>query len=159
MPLCLNHAQTIVSEVSFTYDGTDFTFFETFPVINQADAQAQCINWGGNLATIKSDVEDSLLLYCSPDLDTIFTCHIGLNDIDSEAGTDGSAFVWTDGSTSSYRNWGNLTTENPVADDNFDCVRFRYRDNAGVLSQGWLNAPCDIIRNCYFCSKPGNIVL
>ena len=98
-------------------------------------------------------------MYSSPDLDTIFTCHIGLNDIDSELGTNGSAFAWIDGSTSSYRNWGNLTTEYPVADDNYDCVRFRYRDNAGVLSQGWLNALCyTLTRNCYFCSKPGNIV-
>ena len=97
-----------------------------------------------------------MLLYSSPDLDNIFTCHIGLNDIDNEAGTNGSAFVWIDGSTSSYRNWGTLLNNNPVATANFDCVRFRYSDDAGVLSQGWLNAPFDIRRNCYFCSKPGN---
>ena len=111
------------------------------------------MSWEGNLATIKSDVVDSLLLYSSPDLDTIFTCHIGLNDIDNEAGTDGNAFVWIDGSTSSYRNWGTLGIAYPKEDDNFDCVRNRYR--TGILSQGWLNDPCTVERNCYFCSKPG----
>ena len=78
-----------------------------------------------------------------------------MNDIDNEAGTDGSAFVWIDGSTSSYRNWGNLDIVYPVANTNYDCVRFRYRNNSGVLSQGWLNDPCTVARNCYFCSKPG----
>ena len=110
-----------------------------------------CLNWGGNLATIKSAIEDSLLFYSIPDLDITFTCHIGLNYIDNEAGTDGSAFVWIDGSTSSYRNWG---TSYPIADDNYDCVRFRYKA-ADVLSQGWLNDLCTVARNCYFCSKPG----
>ena len=111
------------------------------------------MNWGGNLATIKSAVEDSLLLYSSPDLDTIFTCHIGLNNIDNEAGLNGDAFVWIDGSTNLYRNWGNLITNYPEARNDYDCVRSRHR--ADVLSQGWLNNPCTIERNCYFCSKPG----
>ena len=101
--------------------------------------------WGGNLATIKSAVEDSLLLYSSPDLNAIFTCHIGLN---RKVGTE---FVWIDG-TSSYRNWG--STANPRDGDNLACVRNRYLI-VGVLSQGWLNDPCTITRNCYFCNKPG----
>ena len=106
----------------------------------------ECMAWSGNLATIKSAVEDSLLLYSSPDLDTIFTCHIGLNR------GGGSAFVWEDGSTSSYRNWG---MNFPSGDPNRDCVRNRYNAAGGVLSQGWLNDPCSVARNCYFCSKPG----
>ena len=58
-----------------------FGFFNTPPNINQPNAQAECLNWGGNLATIKSIIEDSLLLYSSPDINTVFTCHIGLNRI------------------------------------------------------------------------------
>ena len=145
MFLYLAQAQTTVSEASFTYDGTEFELFYTSPNINQENAQTECMAWGGNLATIKSAVEDSLLLYSSPDLDTIFTCHIGLNRI------GGTEFVWIDG-TSSYRNWGTLFMVYPRAGD-FDCVRNRYR--AGVLSQGWLNDLCTTERNCYFCSKPG----
>ena len=159
MFIYISKAQTVISEVSFTYNGTDFTFFQTSPNINQADAQTQCINWGGNLATITSAVEDSLLLYSNHNLDTTFTCHIGLNDIDDEAGTDGDAFVWIDGSTSNYRKWGTLNQNYPLSSNsNLDCVRLRYRIS-GVLSQGWVNAPCHDTRNCYFCSKQGITVL
>ena len=105
------------------------------------------MNWGGYLSTIKSAVEDSLLFYSIPDLSTTFTCHIGLNKI------GGGDFVWIDGSTSSYRNWGTLTNNFPVSTYDYDCVRHRYR--SGVLSQGWLNDACGRTRNCYFCSKLG----
>ena len=101
--------------------------------------------WEGNLATIKSVVEDSLLLYSSPNLNTIFTCHIGLDRI------GGTEFVWEDGSTSIYRKWG---INFPSGDANLDCVRNRYLVG-GELSQGWLNDPCTVARNCYFCSKSG----
>ena len=117
-------------------------------MIDQTVAKTQCNNWGGSLATIKSAVEDSLLFYSIPDLSTTFTCHIGLNKI---GGTD---FVWIDGSTSSYRNWGTLAINFPISTNNYDCVRYRYR-SGGVLSQGWLNDGCTFTRNCYFCSKPG----
>ena len=116
------------------------------PDTNQTVSQTQCINWGGNLATIESAVEDSLLFYSIPDLSTTFTCHIGLNKI------GGADFVWIDGSTSSYRNWGTLITNFSIS--NGDCVGHRYR-SGGVLSQGWLNRPCNVTRNCYFCSKSG----
>ena len=146
--------QTTVEEVSFTYDGTDFTFFQTSPIINQPDAQTQCINWGGNLATINSGVEDSLLFHSIPDLETTFTCHIGLNDIDNEAGTDGDEFVWIDGSNSTYRKWGTLQIDFPIPTADYDCVRHRYR-GGGELSYGWLNGLCSSERNCYFCGRSG----
>ena len=96
-----------------------------------------------------------MLFYSNPDLSLTNTCHIGLNDIDDEAGTDGDAFVWIDNSTSSYRKWGTLAYEFPRSNANYDCVRHRYRDGAGELSQGWFNALCTNERNCYFCSKSG----
>ena len=105
------------------------------------------MNWGGNLATITSAVEDSLLLYSIPDLDTTFTCHIGLKRIDG-------GFVWLDGSTS-FRNWGTLDGTHPTSNANFDCVRHRYKNGNSVLSQGWANALCSDRKNCYFCSKSG----
>ena len=77
-----------------------------------------------------------------------------MNDIDSEAGTNGDDFVWIDGSTSSYRNWGTLANNFPISTSGYDCVRHRYR-NGGILSQGWLNDACSFTRNCYFCSKTG----
>ena len=92
-----------------------------------------------------------MLLYSITDLDTTFTCHIGLKRIDDDE------YVWKDGSTSSYRKWGTLSDTYPLSESdqaNFNCVRHRYRAD-GVLSQGWANAPCPDTRNCYFCSKSG----
>ena len=149
---------SLAQPVSFTYDATDFAFFRTSPDINQPDSQTQCLNWGGNLATINSAVEDSLLLYSIPDIETTFTCHIGLNDIADEAGTDGDAFIWIDGSNSTYRNWGTLSNNFPVSTAYHDCVRHRYRAG-GVLSHGWLNTQCSNTRNCYFCSNQGTTIL
>ena len=95
-----------------------------------------------------------MLFYSIPDLEITFTCHIGLNDINNEAGTDGDAFVWVDGSNSTYRNFGTLLHNFPISEDDYHCVRHRYRVD-GTLSQGWLNEPCTDERNCYFCNKPG----
>ena len=64
-----------------------------------------------------------------------------------------SGFVWIDDSTSSYRKWGTSVVTYPTSSGH--CVRHRYHNAASVLSQGWLNAPCDDVRNCYFCSKSG----
>ena len=95
-----------------------------------------------------------MLLYSITDLDVTFTCHIGLNDIDYEAGRNGSLFEWIDAVKSNFRNFGKLNYSFPISNDEYDCVRHRYRIS-GVLSQGWLNDPCSVTRNCYFCSKPG----
>ena len=91
-----------------------------------------------------------MLLYSIPDLDTTFTCHIGLERIDGE-------YVWIDGNTSGYRKWGTLSDTQPLSTTTrptFNCVRHKYRVG-GVLSQGWANAGCTESRNCYFCSKSG----
>ncbi|KAI6654979.1 hypothetical protein LOD99_11451, partial [Oopsacas minuta] len=144
-------------EEEFILDDSTFGYFTISPVINWVTAQLYCINWGGNLATIKSAEEDSLLFYSITDLDNSFSCLIGLNDIDVDAGTDASAFVWVDGSNSTYRNFDSLIGINP-GDSNaaWDCIRFRYRSGAGVLSTGWINRGCQARRSCYFCSQSDN---
>ena len=141
-------------DTQLTHNDTVYGYFTT-SVIDWYSAELLCLDWGGNLATIKAAVEDSLLFYSITDITNEFTCHIGLNDISNDAGTNGSAFVWVDGSTSSYRNFGTSSYNFPRAIDNLDCVRYRYRNSTGELSQGWLNVRCEEERNCYFCSKPG----
>ncbi|KAI6658953.1 Macrophage mannose receptor 1-like [Oopsacas minuta] len=142
--------------ISLTYDDTTFGYFIAGP-INWTNAELECNNWGGNLATIKSAKEDSLLFYSITDIYTAFSCYIGLNDIDVEAGTDTSEFVWVDGSNSIYRNFqSNFGKESPSGVADYDCVRFRYSNGPGILSTGWLNRRCSATRSCYFCSKPGD---
>ncbi|KAI6658178.1 Macrophage mannose receptor 1 [Oopsacas minuta] len=148
---------TAIREISTAK--TTFGYFTNSANINWITAQLYCINWGGNLATIESVEEDSLLFYSITDLAISYSCWIGLNDIDIDAGTNADAFVWIDGSASSYRNFDSLLVPNPSdANANFDCVsfRYRYRSGAQVLSTGWINRGCGNIRNCYFCSQPGN---
>ena len=141
-------------EQEFIFDDTRFGYFSDTPNTNWLNAQLNCISWGGNLATIKSEEEDSLLYY-STDILTHYNCHIGLNDILSEAGTDGSAYTWVDGSSSAYRNFlpGFPST---VVDR--DCVIFRFTNAEGVLSEGWADPKCSYRYNCHFCTKTGKKV-
>ena len=87
------------------------------------------------------------------------SCFIGLNDRDSEAMAVASTFVWADGSNSTYRQFGNsFVLTYPVGsdpDNENDCVRFRYTGDSDMISNGWLNRGCDVMRSCYFCTRPG----
>ena len=145
-----------VATVSFIFDGTQFGYF-TLPTdsINWVDSETSCTKWNGHLATIRSQQEDTLLLHSIESIEQV-VCYIGLNDRDSEAGTDADAFVWEDGSNSTYRQFGtNLDLTFPVGvNDGDDCVRFRYVIN-NTISNGWLNRGCDDLKSCYFCNKPG----
>ena len=125
--------------------------------ISWPDAQDICINWGGNLATIKSQQVDTLLYYLT-DINVYYATWIGLNDRGVEANTDASSFVWVDGSDSTYRQFA-TTPESPVYPratmGNWDCVSFRYRRPPAPLSNGWHDRPCGSTVFSYFCSKPG----
>ena len=143
-------------EQEFVFDDTRFGYFFDSPKTTWLNAQLNCISWGGNLATIKSAEEDSLLYYSSTDIQIYFACYIGLNDILNEAGSNGSVYTWVDGSSSVYRNF-----ENGVASsaDDRDCVRFRYKMTGGDLSEGWINQVCNTETNCHFCTTIGKYFL
>ena len=145
-------------EQEFVFDDTRFGYFYDSPTSTWLDAQLNCISWGGNLATIKSEEEDSLLYYSTTDIPTPYGCYIGLNDILNEAGTDGSVYTWVDGSSSDYRNFETGFPNNLV---DRDCVQFRYimGMRGGVLSDGWNNKACSIGNNCHFCTKTGKKIL
>ena len=118
-------------------------------------AETKCNNLGGHLVTVYSKQIDSLLYY----LTTVYACWIGLNDITTEAGTDASAFVWVDGSTSTYRQFSTITNgmgtepsgDIPTAER--DCVDFRFGN--GESSDGWDDRECYAHVFCYFCQKSG----
>ena len=92
-----------------------------------------------------------MLYYSTTDIQTHFSCYIGLNDIQNEAGTDGGLYTWVDGSSSAYRNF---ETGFPLDTVDRDCTQFRYT-SSGVLSDGWNNKVCSIGNNCHFCTKTG----
>ena len=137
-------------EQEFIFDDTRFGYFSDTPDTNWLNAQLNCISWGGNLATIKSEEEDSLLLYTTTD--THFSCYIGLNDILNEANGIEGDYTWVDGSSGLYRNFEQGF---PASIVDHDCVRFRYRMASGDFSQGWVNGVCSLPYNCHFCTKSG----
>ena len=143
----------VTQEEEATFNDSTYAIFTSGTnIIHWLTAQANCMSWGGNLITIDSKQIDSLLFY----LTTSYTCWIGLNDKDNEAGLNASAFVWVDGSTSTYRQFDTIANPNGEPDDtngDRDCVGFRYGHNLG--SDGWDDRECYAYVDCYFCQKPG----
>ena len=137
------------------FGNSTYEYTTTASTITWLSSQLNCYNWGGNLATIDSKQIDSLLYY----LTTAYSCWIGLNDRTTEAGTDASAFVWADGSTSTYRQFATITNgmgtepsgDIPTAER--DCVDFRFGNDGS--SDGWDDRECDAHVFCYFCQKSG----
>ena len=146
----------IDATIEVTFKNTTFGIFTTPNVSNSTwlAAQDSCTVWAGNLATIESLQEDTLLYYLT-DVDTYYSCWIGLNDRDNEAGTNGSAFIWVDGSNSTYRQFATTPFSQPNdTDGSRDCVGFRFKNDT-ELSDGWNNRDCNDSAQCYFCQKSG----
>ena len=136
------------------FGNSTYGYITTVSTITWLSSQLNCYNWEGNLATIESKQIDSLLYYLTTD----YSCWIGLNDITTEAGTDASAFVWVDGSTSTYRQFATITNgvnepSGDVGTAERDCVDFRFGNDGS--SDGWDDRPCTANVNCYFCQKSG----
>ena len=148
-------ARNVDREVSI--EDATYGYFSTTDSNTWITAQLNCIDWGGNLTTIDSKQIDSLLYYM---ITLEYKCWIGLNDIAFEAGTNGNAFVWVDGSgsASTYRQWDTIYNNEPDGATNaeFDCVSFRYLDGA---SNGWDDRTCNVYAYCYFCQKSGKCSL
>ena len=105
--------------------------------------------------TIYSKQIDSLLYHLTTE---ITSCWIGLNDINNEAGKNANAFVWVDGSTSTYRQFATITKGDTEPSGTFgviqrDCVDFRFGNDGS--SDGWDDRECNANVYCYFCQKPG----
>ncbi|KAI6655606.1 hypothetical protein LOD99_2104 [Oopsacas minuta] len=117
---------------AITNEGTCFKYF-TSSGLNWAQTRDLCLEWGGDLATVRSE-QEGILLESIGSVD----CWIGINDIDNEG-----SFVWVDGSTSSYRNWVPGQPNN--ARGNEDCGHI-------VGQREWNDLPCTELRSCYYCN-------
>ena len=117
-----------------TSENKCFSYF-SHPSINWYDARVYCQTWGGDLASIASAGENAAVDSIRSS-SAVGSCWIGLNDI----GTEG-IFVWSDGSSSSYRNWDGGAPNNV---GNEDCVH--------VGPNIWNDLPCNNIHLCYYCS-------
>ena len=117
-------------------EGTCYSYFTSS--INWQNARDMCLAWGGDLATVTS-LEENTLMYNT--VTAADGCWIGLNDVDNE-----NTFVWADGSVSTYRRW-NSGEPNDYG-GNEDCVVFWW-------NQFWNDFICEYTLGCYLCSATG----
>ena len=99
-------------------------------VTNWQTAEAMCVEWGGHLVSIHSDVENYVV---NSIRDTNDFTWIGLSDTD----TDGT-YVWTDGSAFDYENFA---SNQPDSLGGESCFHL-FNENRGELT--W---------NDYHCSR------
>ena len=118
-----------------TSENKCFSYF-THTGINWYDARVECQIWGGDLASIASAGENAAVVSIRSSSDE-GSCLIGLNDIETEG-----TFVWSDGSSSSYRNWDDDEPNDDLGNE--DCTHVR--------PTNWNDLPCDHLLNCYYCS-------
>jgi hypothetical protein len=115
--------------------GPDATcyYLATSPVI-WSDARQACVDAGRLLVQIDSTEEDAFIATLSP-----WSVWIGASD----TAVDGT-FVWTDGSSILFSNWG---LAQPDAYAGPDCVEKREGDEL------WYDQPCDLLKR-YVCESP-----
>jgi hypothetical protein len=113
--------------------GATCYYLATSPVI-WSDASQACLDAGRLLVQIDSAEEDAFIATLSP-----WSVWIGASD----TVVDGT-FVWTDGSSILFSNWG---LAQPDAYAGPDCVEKREGDEL------WYDQPCDIPKR-YVCESP-----
>ena len=118
--------------------GTCYSY-STSTGINWADARLQCVTRGYDLATISSSEENTLVQNITTGTD----CWIGLNDIVNEG-----TFLWPDGSSPTYTEWGSGEPNNLGGED---CVH--------IIGTDWNDLPCTLTLSCYSCSSTGKCFL
>ena len=128
-------------ECQFTNDGFCYRAFQlVYPTINWSAAQLSCIGWGGNLASITSEAENTLLYdrmpYSAED------CWIGL--------TEGNAgqYYWIDGEHFSYNKLHGVSSNETNVDH---CGRNKFE---GLDS--WNITDCKATTKCYICKRDIN---
>ena len=110
-----------------TYDGHPYMFCEYSE--SWTNAQAECSSYDYHMLTIDDSSEDT---WTDTTADSYSTSKwwIGINDISSE-----STWVWEDGSSSSYTNWGSGEPNN--SGGNEDCGQLNRFTNGT-----WNDEPC-----------------
>ena len=110
----------------------------TSSAINWHGARNMCLALGGDLATVTSLEENTMMYNIKSGTSH---CWIGLNDIDVQ-----HTFVWADDSESTYRKWSSGEPNNAFGNE--DCVEI-------WPNQAWNDDSCEATKGCYFCSTTG----
>ena len=121
------------------YEGSCYRAFEVSDGINWLDAQSTCAVWGGDLTSITTERENSLLHTAISD--TVSNCWIGLYERDGDG-----MYQWVDGTVLNYTNW---TASAPTDGNTNDCGQMN-TDGAYY----WIVTDCEGTSNSFICKKP-----
>lgn len=126
------------------------------PLNNWLNAQAAAQALGGNLATVRSDAENSWLVtnmladltfYGGPNLSTL-PLWIGLYDPDRNDGAGPGSqhaadFIWISGDTSTYRNWNLSTSEpnNQYNNEYYTAINWHFAEGETTNHSTWDDTP------------------
>ena len=100
------------------------------------------MSWGGDLASITSQLENDFLFLRTPY--SAINCWIGLTDVNNNR-----VFQWIDGEVFNYTNWvGGI----PNNDSTADCTQFKIDGN-----NEWGNIDCNYLAICYICERDMDI--
>ena len=136
------------SRCDMTLNGKCYIFVDLKS--NWSDAERCCVEWGGHLASIHSDLENYAISSLRDGQDLTW---IGLNDIDNEG-----TFVWTDSTANDYTHFSRNQPDNARGTE--DCVHL-WHDGEQRDELTWNDLPCDqTSRNShqtsYVCKKGSN---
>ena len=95
------------------------------------------------MASVSSVEENNILA----ELSNTSRCWIGLNDRNIEAGLDGDAFSWIDGSTSTFRNFAANQPTNDTPDQDYT-----YLETISNTTR-WVNTNSSTKNEYYFCKR------
>ena len=131
-------------ECQFTNDDFCYrTFLLVYPTINWYDAQSNCVMWGGNLASITSEDENTLLFLRTPY--RADDCWIGLINTNM----NNEVYYWIDGEMFNYDMWTSGAPNNIANAD--DCARSKV---TGMNE--WSNYNCSSLTDSYICKRNSN---
>ncbi|KAI6653444.1 Macrophage mannose receptor 1-like [Oopsacas minuta] len=124
-------------------DGNCFTYAYNGDGIDWYDAQSSCEANRGDLASISSSKENSLLL--SLFTNDVDRCWIGLDHANQ--------FTWIDDSRVTYINFATGDHRRSVETNERVRSRRSAADCSALLDTGWNTIDCSIQNNCYFCTN------
>ena len=126
-------------ECQFTNNDSCYRTFQlVHPTINWYAAQLSCIVWGGNLVSITSETENTILYYRTPY--SAENCWIGLTNRNEEG------YYWIDGEQSSYNNLTNDLLNDEINIDYCGMNKLEGLNN-------WNATNCDATAQCYICER------
>ena len=128
-------------ECEFTNDGFCYRTFQTpYDTNTWYGAQANCVLWGGNLASITSESENTFLYLRTPN--SALDCWIGLTN----ANVGNETYYWIDGEAFNYDMWESGAPNNSLNAD--DCAR-----NKVSGMNEWNNFDCTSGTDSYICKR------